>query len=110
MTVPTWKINSLDAYPDVDGEVDVVFTAHWNLTATDGEYSGRVYGSQGITHDASEPFTPYTSLTEDQVVGWVKAAMGEETVAAHEANVLQQIEDQKNPKVVTPPLPWNTAA
>lgn len=32
--------------------------------------------------------------------------MSEETVAAHEANVLQQIEDQKNPKVVTPPLPW----
>ena len=103
-----WNIVQLDCYPEKDGETDVVFTAHWDLTATEGEYSGRVYGSVGLTLDAEAPFTPYSQLTKEQVVGWVKDAMGAETVAASEAAVLQQIEDQKNPKVVSPKLPWVT--
>ena len=40
----------------------------------------------------------------------VKDAMGAETVAAHEAAVAQQIENQKNPPVVSPKLPWATPA
>lgn len=99
-----WKINSLNAYPDVDGEVDVVFTAHWDLTATDGEYSGRVYGSQGITHDASEPFTPFADLTEEQVVGWVKAQLDTKAI---EENLANQIAEQKAPKQASG-LPWAT--
>lgn len=106
MTEIKWNINALDCYPEYQGEKDCVFTAHWDLTATEGEYSGRVYGSVGLTLDAEAPFTPYNQLTKDQVIGWVKDAMGAETVAAHEANVLQQIENQKNPPVVSPKLPW----
>jgi len=105
-----WKINQLDCYPTEDGEVDVVFTAHWSLTAEDtfgGEpVTGYVYGSQGLVHDASGPFTPYADLTEDQVIGWVKEAMGDATVLAHESAVVQQIQDKKNPPVISPPLPW----
>lgn len=101
-----WNIVQLDCYPEYQGVKDCVFTAHWDLTATEGEYSGRVYGSVGLTLDASAPFTPYNQLTKEQVVGWVKDAMGAETVAAYEASVAQQIENQINPPVVTPPLPW----
>jgi hypothetical protein len=96
----------MDAYPEADGETDVVFNVHWTLTGTDGEYTGSVYGSQGLTLDPDAPFTPYAELTEGQVVGWVQDALGEEQVAAYEANVASQIEAQINPPVVTPPLPW----
>lgn len=102
----TWAVVQLDCYPEADGETDVVFTVHWTLTATDGTYNGSVYGSQGVTLDPAAPFTPYADLTQDQVVGWVKSALGEEQVAAYEANVAQQIADQINPPVVSPPLPW----
>ena len=105
-----WNIVSLDCYPEFEGKENCVFTAHWDLTETEGEYSGRVYGSGNLTLDAEAPFTPYSQLTKEQVIGWVKDAMGAETVAAHESAVAQQIEDQKNPKVVTPPLPWATPA
>lgn len=101
-----WNVVAMDCYPEFDGEKDCVFNVHWDFTATEGEYSGRVYGSVGLTLDAEAPFTPYSKLTKDQVIGWVKDAMGAETVAAHEAAVLQQIEDQKNPKVASPALPW----
>ena len=110
----TWNINQLDCYPELDGKTDVVFTAHWNLSAeeVDGDktYTGYVYGSIGLTLDPEEPYTEYANLTKEQVVGWVKDAMGEETVAAHEAAVAQQIENQKNPPVVSPKLPWATPA
>ncbi len=107
MTVTnTWAVVQMDAYPEEDGETDVVFNVHWTLTGTDGTYTGSVYGTQGVTTDPEAPFVPYADLTQEQVIGWVQAAMGEEQVASYEANVAQQIEDQIDPPVVTPPLPW----
>ena len=103
----TWTIAQLECYPEYEGQPDVVTVVHWRLTGTDGEYTGSVYGSIGLTLDPDAPFTPYASLTQDQVIGWVKDAMGEEQVAAHETNVAQQIADQINPPVVTPALPWS---
>ena len=97
----------MDAYPEEDGETDVVFNVHWTLTGTDGTYAGSVYGSVGVTLDEGGTFVPYADLTEAQVIGWVKEALGEEQVASYEASVAQQIENQINPPVVTPPLPWS---
>lgn len=103
----TWSVVQMDAYPEYEGEPDVVFTVHWRLDGTDGTYAGSVYGSQGITLIEGATFTPYADLTEAQVIGWVQSAMGAEQVATYEANVAQQIEDQIDPPVVTPPLPWS---
>lgn len=102
----TWAVQQMDAYPEEDGETDVVFNVHWTLTGIDQTYQGYVYGTQGVTINPDVPFTPYEDLTEAQVIGWVQDAMGAEQVASYEANVAQQIEDQIDPPVVTPPLPW----
>ena len=103
----TWSVVQMDCYPELDGETDVVFTVHWTLNGTDGTYAGSVYGSVGVTLDPDAPFVPYADLTQTQVIGWVQDALGEEQVASYEANVAQQIADQINPPVVTPPLPWS---
>lgn len=102
----TWGVVQMDCYPEYEGQPDVVFTVHWTLSGTDGTYNGSAYGSVGLTLDEGSDFTPYADLTEAQVVGWVQEALGDEQVAAYEANVAQQIADQANPPVVTPPLPW----
>ena len=102
----TWVINALDCYPEADGETDVVFTVHWTLVGEEAGFTGSVYGTVGVSLDEGSTFTPYADLTEAQVVGWVQAALGDEQVAAYEANVAQQIADQVDPPVVTPPLPW----
>ena len=103
----TWNIVALDAYPELDGEQDVVFTVHWQLNGTDGAYAGSVYGSSGVMFNEGSTFVPYAELTEAQVVSWVQDALGEEQVASYEANVEQQIANEKNPPGVTPPLPWS---
>ena len=102
----TWSVVQMDAYPELDGETNVVFTCHWVLSATDGTHNGSVYGSVGVSTSTSGAFTPYADLTEAQVVGWVQDALSEEQVAAYEANVAQQISDQIDPPVVKPTLPW----
>ena len=94
----TWTIVSLER-KSADG---FVTTAHWVCSDVDGEFSGSTYGSIGFD---GELVTPYEQLTEEVVIGWVKAAMGEETVAAHEAAVAAQIAQAKAPAVATG-TPW----
>ena len=101
---------ALDCYPEVDGEKDCVFTIHYRLDGTDGDYSAGVYGTVGVTYEAGEPYTPFNELTEAQVQGWTEDALGEEAVAAMYANIEGQIEDQKNPKVVSLTPPWVVTA
>lgn len=99
-----WAVTQMDCYPHAEGETDVVFTVHWNCLGTDGEYSGYVYGTQAVTYTAGAPYTPYADLTQDQVLGWIWSSGVDED--ATEAAVQQQIDNQINPPVVTPPLPW----
>jgi len=105
-TTITWIVEQMDCYPTAEGETDVVFTVHWRVNGVDGEYAGTSYGTQPVTYEAGSSFTPYADLTQDQVIGWVKDAMGPEQVASIEANVEKQVQDAMNPPVVSPPLPW----
>lgn len=102
----TWVISALECYPQHEGHSDVVFTIHWRRQATDGTHNADIYGSQSVTLDAEAPFTPYADLTFDQVVGWLESALGPETCAAQIVALDQQIENQINPPVVRPALPW----
>lgn len=103
----TWAVAQMDAYPERDGKTDVVFTVHWRLTGSEAGFVGTAYGAQGVTVAPDTRFPPYADLTQAQVVGWVKAAMGAEHVAALEASVAEQINEQIVHSIVTPPLPWS---
>jgi hypothetical protein len=105
----TWAVQQMDCYPEYEGEADVVFAVHWRLDATDGTYAAGAYGSIGLTLDPDADFVSFADLTEEQVIGWVQDAMGEEQVDALEANLAKQIADQANPPVVSPTLPWAAA-
>jgi hypothetical protein len=103
----TWQILQMECYPNYNEQTDVVFTVHWVLNGTDGNgHSGSVYGTVNVTYAAGTPFTPYASLTEEQVQGWVVESLGAEQVTAYEANIDNQIEQQVSPTVVNLPPPW----
>ena len=103
----TWGIVALNCKPDVNGMLDYVVVAHWTLTATDGTYTGSVYGTASFEVDPDKPnYVPYADLTLDQVVAWTQAALGEEQVASYEASVASQIEAQIAPTIISPALPW----
>lgn len=106
----TWVIEWMQCYPQADGHTDVVITAGWrcNGVQTVGtppvDYNGTAYGACSFTLDPSAPFTPYADLTQDQVLGWCWAGGVDKT--ATEASVQAQIDNQINPPVIQPPLPW----
>lgn len=105
-----WDVLTLTCYPEFQGEADVVFNVGWSVSATEtvGEqtYTGYVSNNIDLELDPETPFTPYNELTKEQVIGWVKNALGQESVSLYEANVMQQIEKQKTPQSVNPSLPW----
>ena len=103
MITINWIIERLLVKPTEGSLTDVVITADWRCNGTDETYSGTCYGSASFA-PPTENFTPYEDLTQDQVLGWCYANGVDQ--AAIEANVTQQINDQINPPVIAPPLPW----
>jgi hypothetical protein len=108
MNTYQWNIAALNCKPQEEGNTDVVVTAHWTVSATDGTYTSSSYGTQSFTFDSTKSFTPFADLTQDQVVGWVQEEMGIDAVTALKESLDKQIEEQVNPPIVTPPLPWST--
>ena len=106
----TWKVGTMECYPQYDQEKDVVFTVHWDCvgseTVSNITYNGRVYGSTAVTYHSGSGFTPYELLTQEQVLGWVWDAMGQEQKTSYETSVQNQINNQITPPVVILPLPW----
>jgi hypothetical protein len=104
MITLSWIIERLLVKPTEGTLTDVVITADWRCNGTDGTYSGTCYGSTSFAPPSGSGFTPYDQLTEQQVLGWCYANGVDQ--AAIEANVTQQINDQINPPIIAPPLPW----
>ena len=102
----TWTIAALEAYPQAEGQTDVVFTIHWRAELSQDDKTASNYGSVAVKYTAGEPFTPYAELTQDQVIGWAKAALGEEAVANIESGLQSQLQFLLNPTTVSPSLPW----
>lgn len=103
MATYTWSVTAMDCYPQSEGETDVVFTVHWTCFGTDGTYNGSVYSTCSVPAPTGS-FTPYADLTQDQVLGWIWSSGVDKD--ATESAVAQQIQNQVNPPVVTPALPW----
>lgn len=105
----TWNISQLDCVPQAPEGADYVVTAHWQCTGqeeSEGEiYTGRVYSTCSFSVVQGQTFTPYEDLTLEQVLNWCWANGVDKDSA--EANVAQQIENQINPPIVSPPLPWS---
>ena len=99
MTTYNWTIAQLE-HNVADGGV---VTAHWRVSAQDGEYTASAYGTVGFTPDPTAAgFIPYANLTEADVLGWVYGSVDKTET---EANLASQIADQKTPKTETG-VPW----
>ena len=103
MITLSWLIERLLVKPTEGPNTDVVITADWRCNGSQESFFGTCYGSASFA-PPSGSFTPYPDLTQDQVLSWCYANGVDQK--AIEANVTAQINDQINPPVVAPPLPW----
>ena len=103
----TWSINRMDCYPTQGENTDVVFAVYWTLSGTDGATECSTYGSTQIALNPSDTFVPFAQLTQEQVIGWVKEALGDDGVAGREDAIAYQITQAAAPTTMTPALPWS---
>lgn len=101
-----WRVLSMNCFANQDGLTDVVYEINWLCYATDGTYDGATQGFVVVEYNPDAPYTPFNELTQDQVLVWVKNALGEIAVSQYEAQAISYAEEKASPKIVTPPLPW----
>lgn len=104
MITLSWIIERLLVKPTEGSLTDVVITADWRCNGSQDQYSGTCYGSTSFAPPSGSGFTPFADLTQDQVLSWCFANGVDQS--AIEANVTAQIENQINPPIIAPPLPW----
>jgi hypothetical protein len=91
-----WKISTLDR----DVATGFVTTAHWQVTAVDGEHTASAYAT--CSWADGTPTIAYANLTEATVLGWVWESVDK---TATEASLAAQIALLKNPVKATG-TPW----
>jgi len=106
-TVTTWVVTQLNCLPQAEGQTNVVVVAHWSCNGTDGTYNGSVYSTTSFTYTGGS-FIPYSELTEQDVLGWIWTNGVDKD--ATEAAVSQQIQNQIDPPIISPKLPWSQNA
>jgi hypothetical protein len=105
MTTFITTITSMYTLPQVEGQTDVVVNALWQVTGVDGTHTASIGGNTQFTLTQGGTFTPYSQLTEAQVIGWIPA----EQITSAEQCVQGQIDSLINPPVSpsSQALPWS---
>jgi DNA polymerase III delta subunit len=80
MATYTWNIVSINAIPNLNNETNVV--AEVTYSVSNGSFTN--IKKQTITYNFTSPFTPFSSLTEAEVISWVQAALTPEGVVAEQ--------------------------
>ena len=99
----TWEVNTLER----ELKTGYVSKVIYRVNATDGTYSIRATGS--VELEKPETLIPYKDLTEEVVIGWVKAKIEAEEsgrVAKIESALDANITEQKTPTTGTG-KPWS---
>ena len=100
----TWSITKLDRIT-ADG---YVYTAHFNLLAEEEPYKTSVSGSVGLENP--DTLIPYSDLTEEVVIGWVKNRLNKtetDTTQNIEASLAAKLAEEKAPTRASG-VPWST--
>ena len=87
----TWEVNTLQREL-ADGYVNKVI---YRVNGTDGTYSTRATGEVDL--EKPDTLVPYKDLTQETVIGWVKAKLGTESVTEIEKAIDDNITLQKTP-------------
>lgn len=102
----TWDCRTVDTYPthtddNSVAQSDVIFNVHWRLTGTEGEHSATSIGTQTLDVADLSSFTSFDSITHEDIIGWVEAAMGEEMLQSQKDALASQVAEIAAPSVVT---------
>jgi len=108
----TWDCKTVDTYPtasndNADEFNDVIFNVHYKLKASDTfdgekkEYSVIASVALDTTNLATDTFTSFDSITENDIQGWVTSALGTDNIAILKESASGSLLETAKPTVVT---------
>jgi hypothetical protein len=103
-----WNIEWMNTSTQtINGFSEVVLTAGWRCTGTDGNNTTSVYNTcsfpEPVTGD--ETFIAYADLTQEQVLAWCYENGVDKD--ATESTINSNLASLENPPVIQSALPWN---
>lgn len=100
----TWHINKLEVYPLFNGFKNVVKKIHYTLVAKENEFSSWKRGIFICNINSENNFTDYKDLTFEQICEWIETELD---IIQIKTDLVNEIENQKNPPLEECEIPWN---
>lgn len=101
-----WHFNAIKVKPIQDNLIDVVVSYEWRRCALDGEYFVESYGSINLSDPDPNNFKDYDNLTKQDLISWTIDKLTQEKIDKFDASLAAQIENLKNPPLLSKPVPW----
>ncbi len=92
-----WKVGSVEYKTTGTNGANEIDVVHFSVTDTADGITKTCYELQHLEPNASGSFTKMEDVTEDQLITWIKATMGDERVASYEKKIDDAIAEEKTP-------------
>ena len=109
----TWKVKGIKVRDQVNSEGETLPNAivqtYWEITGTDEHgHSGMFAGATPFTAEnvPAGSFVPLADLTEEVVLGWIKAMVVDDYLDHVYSKVQEQIDEQHESEIEGDSLPW----
>lgn len=108
MIVYTKTISAMQAYKELDGQQNLVFSIMWNLVGEEGGFTTSCPAITYVPYIPGQPVIPFSELTESQVLSWIDTYTTLAQMQQYENTVAFSLLQQRQQE--TPALPWGQPA
>ena len=102
----SWSFPEVTVVYNQNDMINVVSVSYWKLTATDNGTTVSSYGSVGLGSPNPASFTPFESITQQQLQEWTEQALGSDFVTKTKEALEKQIREKQNPTQGNTQPPW----
>lgn len=97
-----WNIEDLSVYLNYNNLTDVVYKVNYLVSKTDNNgYSETIFKTSNIDLSNLDSFIDFEDLTEEIVLEWIKADLGESGITALEDELNDALELLSNTSIKT---------
>ena len=100
-----WTIDNLISYDNYEESSGVIYAAEYRLTHSEGSKTCIITGLVNLDISDLTSFITYSSVTQQNVVDWIKAILGSDEVTALESVITSRAQEQ-NRNGVTTGITW----
>jgi hypothetical protein len=102
MITYSWNCESVEVFPENEGNENVVYAIHWSLNAFDSEndLSAKVFGVEIIDYLNHSNFIDFEDLDNETVISWLSESMTPDKMYAIELNAANQILEKQTPSSI----------